>query len=418
MSGNRERGERESNKKEQMEPEGGATLPSGWTALFLSNAFTRTPEASGGTKHFVEVARHWRDSGTMVIVMTPEVGRQNCEMEGFGGPYLVLPPSWAGNLGIAGMYLARGLTAPFYIPWKSPRILFYSASDMLPDVLPASIGRILKGRNSFWVQCVYHLIPHPSERRGSAVSNTISYLSQKASLLLAARLADMVIVDNPLLKKQLTGKGFREDNIFVTRMGTDIPEPHPGITKRFDACYLGRLHHSKGVLDLLDIWKAVLKIRPGSKLAIVGTGPRDVEEQLSKEVRRLDLDSSVKLMGYLSREEVDLVLASSLLFITASREEGFGISLLEAMSRGLVPVACKLPHYRKIFKHHVITVKPGDIKQFAEVVTGLLGDEESLRSRSEECRRFAMKFTWSAVAAMEAGAIAEAIRRREESGKW
>ncbi|MBN2167887.1 MAG: glycosyltransferase [Actinobacteria bacterium] len=412
MNRNRERRGRESNETDCIEPENSMTLPPGWTALFLANAFTSVPEASGGTKHFVEVAGHWRDSGTLVLVMTPEVGRQNCEMEGFGGPYLILPPSRATNLGIASMFLVRGLTAPFFIPWRSSRILFYSASDFLPDVLPASIGRILKGKNSFWAQRVYHLIPPPSQRPGSPVSNTVSYLSQRVILLMIRKLADLVIVGNPILKKQLVGKGFRENKVFITRMGTDIPGPLPDVPKRFDACYLGRLHPSKGVLDLPDIWNALLKIRPGSKLAIIGTGQRNVEEQLEKKLRRMKLENSVKLMGYLSREDVDLVLSSSRIFVTASREEGFGIGLLEAMSRGLVPVAYKLPHYHKIFGNHVMTVRPGDIETFAKVVADLLNDEQSLESKSEECRRFARKFSWSEVSALEAGAIAEAIDRK------
>ena len=108
-----------------------------WDVLFLANSFTTLPEPSGGSKHFIELARNWRELGQQIVVMTPEVGKENCELEGFDGPFLIVPPKWADRLGIMMMYLIRGLAALFKLRRLQSPMLLYGTSDMLPDVLPA-----------------------------------------------------------------------------------------------------------------------------------------------------------------------------------------------------------------------------------------------------------------------------------------
>ena len=381
----------------------------GWYVVFLGNCFTKVPEPSGGSKHFIELARTWRDMGQQLVVMTPEIGVENCEMEGFSGPFRRVPPKWADGLGIMAMYLVRGLAALFKVPWSRSPLLMYGTSDMLPDVLPAFAARILKRKPVFWANCIFHLVPPRGERAGSRLNNTASFLAQRLSLKLIRTFADLIIVDNPVLRDDLVAMGFNRSRIFVTAMGIDIPRLEAGCAPVYDACFLGRLHPSKGISDLLSIWRRVCIRRPGSRLAVIGTGP--LEETFKADVREMSLEGLVEVMGYLPRDQMERVMSSSSVLVFPSHEEGFGISLVEGMAFGLPTVAYALPHYTEIFEDVPALVPVGEIDGFAARVLELLEDEKLREKKSAESRELALRYTWENAVSREAQAIVRAVRR-------
>lgn len=394
-----------------MEPEMNDNLAdttlSGWTVLFLANSYTRVPEASGGSKHFMQMAKYWQKRGQDILVMTSRTGVANCRIEDLYGPFRVLPLAGADRLGVVGMYLVRGFLANMSVPWRQGPLLLYGTSDLLPDVLPAFLASLVKRSSSLWVNCIFHLVPPPGERAGSSISNAISYLAQRASLVLIKALADMIVVDNMVLRDTLIGMGFQPQRIFVTCMGTGEADFHCETPEEYDACYLGRLHPSKGIGDLLDIWSLVNQDRPGSRLAVVGTGP--LEGWLRDEVARRRLDGVVNVLGYLPREELERSLASSRLFVFPSHEEGFGISLVEGMSFGLPAVAYELPHYQEVFEDALITVPVGDVQGFAGEVLALLGDQRRQSEMGKRSLDIASRYTWAQVTEREIDAITGAV---------
>ena len=381
-----------------------------WTVMFLANGFTTVPEPSGGSKHFIELSRNWSEMGQQLVVMTPEIGKENCELEGLDVPFLILPPKWADRLGIMAMYLVRGLEALLKLPWSQSPLLLYGTSDMLPDVLPAFAARLLKRKSVFWVNCIFHLVPRQSERAGPRVQNTASFLAQQISLKLIRTFADLIIVDNPILEHDLVSMGFNRSQIFVTDMGVDIPRIEIKSTPVYDACFLGRLHPSKGISDLVSIWKKVCERRPGSRLALIGTGP--FEETIKADIHGTSLEEHIHLLKYLPRDKLNLVLSTSRVFVFPSHEEGFGISLLEGMAFGLPAVAYALPHYREVFENVPVLVPVGDVDMFAAKVLELLEDNQLREKKSHESRGLALRYAWKNVTRLEARAIVRAVHDR------
>jgi glycosyltransferase involved in cell wall biosynthesis len=386
-------------------------LPRGLEILFLANALLPVEGFSGGDKHFLEVASCWKSEGGDVSVMTPRSALRVVETEGFPGPFVLLPLAWTDRFGIVANYLLRSLAALTRLPWGRSPVLLYGTSDFLPDVLPAFIARVAGKRSVHWVNCVFHLIPRPRERGGMSLTNLLSYRAQRISLRLIRKRADLVIVDNSTLRDELHRMGFAASRVFVTAMGSDAPEVLTKTPPRYDACFLGRLHPTKGIYDLVDIWARVCEERPSARLAVVGGGPEPVRESLEERVRATGLSDRVDLLGYLPRGELEDVLSSSAMLVLPSYEEGFGISLLEAMGRGLPAVAYELPHYREIFGDSLITSPRGDTGAFSREVIDLLGDEELLEAKSREARRLALSYSWESVARREASAIAAAISK-------
>lgn len=93
---------------------------------------------------------------------------------------------------------------------------------------------------------------------------------------------------------------------------------------------VGRLHSSKGMDVLVSAFRAVAATN--SALVILGEGPqRDELEKLRAG------DTRIHLPGY--RADVRSCLANFDLFVSPSREESFGLAILEAMGAGLPVIA-------------------------------------------------------------------------------
>jgi glycosyltransferase involved in cell wall biosynthesis len=78
-------------------------------------------------------------------------------------------------------------------------------------------------------------------------------------------------------------------------------------------------------------------------LLIGGEGP--YRAAIESKIKRYNLENKVKLLGQLSREEVEYILEISDCFAYGSEFETFGIVLAEALAKGVVVVAsdCKTP---------------------------------------------------------------------------
>src|SRR5262249_18749324 len=104
-----------------------------------------------------------------------------------------------------------------------------------------------------------------------------------------------------------------------------------------DLLYLGRLASHKRVDRLLDTLAqpALSNVR----LHIVG-GEWDVKiDNLRTPAAALGLSDRVNFHGKLDTAALERIARQCGVFVSASAYEGFGMSLIEAMSVGLIPVA-------------------------------------------------------------------------------
>lgn len=100
---------------------------------------------------------------------------------------------------------------------------------------------------------------------------------------------------------------------------------------------VGRLSAEKGQMDLLKIFKQLLKKHPDWHLDIIGDGPE--RDKLEEYIKTRNLKDKITLHGFQSKEYIDKMLHRSSLYIMTSYTESFGIVLLEAMSHGIPCVA-------------------------------------------------------------------------------
>jgi glycosyltransferase involved in cell wall biosynthesis len=133
------------------------------------------------------------------------------------------------------------------------------------------------------------------------------------------------------------------------------------------------------------------------------------EEELEEHVRKLGIGDDVRLLGWVSEEEIEGLYALARMYVFPSLYEGFGLPVLEAMQRG-VPVACadrtSLP---EVAGGAALLFDPEEPAEIAAAIERLLTDEpERERLRAAGLAR-AAQFTWDETARLTAASYERAL---------
>ncbi len=353
----------------------------------------------GGDKRAMEILKRMHGKGVDINVITSKMGH-NSYSKRFRTKYTVLPFPILDKLGILVSYVTRPIIACFSgFDFKKKDVL-YSTSDFLSDVIPAFFWK-KRNKGLKWVQTVHHI----------KKDGFLRTLAQRISFLFIRKHSDLIIVVNPLVKKNLLDLGFDEEKIKVNYNGVDPQkmEKYKPSTKGYACVYLGRLDVSKGIFDLIDIWDRVTKKMPKSTLAIIGSGEKKLEKRLKDSVIEKNLQKNIDILGFLEDKKAFGLLKSSKVFVLSSHEEGFGISILEAMECGKPCVVWDLPVYRSIYKKGMVRVREGDINAFAGEVTKLLKDKSLRNKISKDAKEQAGEYSWDKISKREEQLIKEVL---------
>jgi glycosyltransferase involved in cell wall biosynthesis len=355
----------------------------------------------GGDRRAIEILKRFKLRGISIKIVTSRMG-YNSYKNYLNTDYVILPFSSVDKLGVIISYLVRTILACFLTPRSKRNDILYATSDFLPDVFPAFVIKS-RNKNAKWFQVIHHLIPSPSKRRGSFFRNFTSYYMQKVSFFFIKHFADSVIVVNPLLAKELEQKGFDKKKIRLGSNGVDLnylKRIQPVNKKLYDAMFLGRLHPSKGIFDLVTIWKEVCKKKPSAKLVLIGSDGK-MEDELKKRIMEAGLVNNIDIMSNLEDYEVFKIMKSSRIFVFPSYEEGWGISICEAMACGLPVVAWDQQVYSKIFPKGILKVPVREIKSFADAVLKILANNQLRNQMKKDAIEVASMYDWDNAARNE-----------------
>ena len=112
------------------------------------------------------------------------------------------------------------------------------------------------------------------------------------------------------------------------------PAPCARPNGRLRVAFVGRLVDFKRVDRLL---RAAADARDRNRLQVLVVGSGPLESQLRSLALDLRVENQVRFLGY--RKDVRAILESADVFVLPSQNEPFGLVLLEAAAKGLLPIA-------------------------------------------------------------------------------
>lgn len=170
---------------------------------------------------------------------------------------------------------------------------------------------------------------------------------------------------------------FFEEN--VNHKDVDKLKKKLGIQRKdFVILFVGRLASEKNVEFLINCQKELVKSIKNIKLLIVGDGPdKEKYEELSKEK---DLENNIIFNGKAAWEEMPIYYHCADLFATASTTETQGLTVIEAMASGIVPLCIEDEAFLSTVTDDLNGVIFKNEKEYCEDVLKLYKDTQ-LRNR-------------------------------------
>jgi glycosyltransferase involved in cell wall biosynthesis len=168
------------------------------------------------------------------------------------------------------------------------------------------------------------------ERHNIAGARRMIYTTEEEERL--ATLAGLRLPPGELIPLGASASSASRDDLrelFLAR----FPQARGKLTLLF----LGRIHHKKGLDRILNCFQSLKQSIPNVLLVVAGDGEADYTHQLRQLVSASRLDDHVLFVGRLDGEMKWASFAAAELFLLASRQENFAITVAEAMQMG-VPV--------------------------------------------------------------------------------
>lgn len=136
---------------------------------------------------------------------------------------------------------------------------------------------------------------------------------------------------------------------------------------------VANLRHVKGLSYLIDSIKILIGAGKPVRLVIAGEGPE--RGNLEKQIEMNKLTGYVKLLGFI--KEVRAMLPLFDIYVSPSLMEGFGISIVEAMSCGLPVVSTEVGGVTDFLRHleNSYLVKPREPYDLAAGISYFLENE-------------------------------------------
>ena len=183
-----------------------------------------------------------------------------------------------------------------------------------------------------------------------------------------------------------------------------------GLPGRYAIGCFGRVRAQKGTDVFVEAMCALLPRYPDFSAVIVGAITPDqtaFADDLKARIAAAGLQSRIVITGELPIDEVERWFSRLTIYAFTSRNEGFGLTLIEAMSVGAALVASRAGAAELVVEDGDtgVLVPPGDIEALAAALEPLMRDPEAaaamgIRARNRVVTTFSLDAEASGIAAV------------------
>jgi len=211
---------------------------------------------------------------------------------------------------------------------------------------------------------------------------------------------DAVIAISSAVQRHLADDfGVSQQKIHLIESGIDLDEFAPidetvraqhrnrfNLGKEPIIGMIARLSDVKGPDILIEAMNGILRHVPNAKLLLIGEGK--MEGELRTMVKRLELSEHVRFFSVVSQTREMLPLFD--IFAMPSRQEGLGLSIMEAQATGLPVVATRVGGIPSLIEDGKtgVLVDPENSGALADAIVQLFEDKDRLGTIGSAGRKF------------------------------
>jgi glycosyltransferase involved in cell wall biosynthesis len=157
--------------------------------------------------------------------------------------------------------------------------------------------------------------------------------------------------------------------------------------------FLGRFSPEKGCQLLIDAFVSL-----DSVVQLVMAGASSYCDEYSRQLRK-KAGEQVKILDWVSGEDLDELLTNAMIFVLPSEIEGLSLALLDAMGAGLCVLASDIPENREAIEDAGFTFRRGDAADLADRLRFLIANPAVREAAGEAAkRRVRDHYQWSDIA--------------------
>lgn len=155
--------------------------------------------------------------------------------------------------------------------------------------------------------------------------------------------------------------------------------------------YLGTLEPRKNIESIIEAYNiSGLKIKNYELIIVGGKGWKN-----KKLLKLIENSLGVKYIGYVNKEDKQLLYNLSSLFIFPSLYEGFGLPVLEAMSQEIPVITSNRTSLPEVIGTSGYLVNPYNVLELAEAMKNILSDEKLRKMLIIQSKEQTKKFNWN-----------------------
>lgn len=239
------------------------------------------------------------------------------------------------------------------------------------------------------------------------MSSRIHQLYRKTMVPRAARMADAVLTVSEFSKREIsTHLGLNQEKISVVYNGVDefffsqdsgtpvdLPERY--------VLFVGAMNPRKNIKRLLQ---AAARLPDDTELVMVGPENKDSFQNVN-----VIVPENVRVLGYVSQEELKYTYENAACFVFPSLYEGFGLPPLEAMACGTPVVAGERGALPEVLGGAAEYVDPESVTDIERGILRVLDNSQYAAELAEKGQSRAAEFTWTRAGDQLRGLLMSAV---------
>ncbi|HEY3312248.1 MAG TPA: glycosyltransferase family 1 protein [Anaerolineales bacterium] len=209
--------------------------------------------------------------------------------------------------------------------------------------------------------------------------------------LLARRVKRIIVPSDYVRRKALARFSLAEERVVTIPEGVDGQKFHPSkAPKKPYVLFVGTLEPRKNLAGLLEAWKMLQERHKDHALVLAGgRGQVFSAQALDGKLER------VRFSGRITEAELPGLYAGAELFIQPSHDEGFGLTVLEAMACGTAVITARSGALPEVTGEAGLYFDPAKPAEIAATMERCLDDPALRADMREKGLERAARFSWT-----------------------